>query len=184
MNHDTWRDPNDVDVMYASTYAIDEKRFTMLFRLHTPTFDRAATVALLKELMWHVAGRGGGDEGRQAKGGDKENLTIEGGEKPQQQISAASQNNTDKEANGCIGPQCLIDVNEEADLFIDQLDVCDFNPKTNQAQTNGPACPPGCSYIKSYSTSCIENSKIGLLSVTNKCEPTNRAPPSNYLCRI
>ncbi|WJX62355.1 hypothetical protein P8452_47357 [Trifolium repens] len=71
MNCDTWRDPNDVDVMHASTYAVDEKRFTVFLRLHTSTFDHAVTVALLKELMWLVAGRGGGDDRGEAKGDDK-----------------------------------------------------------------------------------------------------------------
>ncbi|MCI60870.1 hypothetical protein A2U01_0082126, partial [Trifolium medium] len=48
MNRDTWRDPNDVDVMYI-----------------------LALVALLKELVWLVTGRGGGDDGGEVKGGDK-----------------------------------------------------------------------------------------------------------------
>ncbi|MCI83143.1 hypothetical protein A2U01_0104418, partial [Trifolium medium] len=52
----TWRDPNDVDVMYTSTYAIDEKRFTVFLQLHTQVFDRAAVVALLKELLRLVTG--------------------------------------------------------------------------------------------------------------------------------
>ncbi|WJX62356.1 hypothetical protein P8452_47358 [Trifolium repens] len=76
MNCDTWRDPNDVDVMHASTYAVDEKRFTVFLRLHTSTFDHAATVALLKELMWLVAGRGGGDDRGEAKDDDKVNLIV------------------------------------------------------------------------------------------------------------
>jgi hypothetical protein len=76
MNRDTWRDPNDVDVMHASTYAVDEKRFTVFLRLHTSTFDHAATVALLKELMWLVAGRGGGDDRGETKGDDKMNLVV------------------------------------------------------------------------------------------------------------
>ncbi|MCI60272.1 condensation domain protein, partial [Trifolium medium] len=59
MNRDTWRDPNDVDVMYATTYAIDEKWFAVFLRLHTSAFDRAAAVALLKELMRLVAGSRG-----------------------------------------------------------------------------------------------------------------------------
>jgi hypothetical protein len=77
MNRDTWRDTNDVDVMYASTYAIDEKRFALFLRLHTSVCDRAAAVALLNELLRLVA-RGGGDDGGEAKGsGDKVNLAIE-----------------------------------------------------------------------------------------------------------
>jgi hypothetical protein len=53
----------------------------VFLRLHTPAFDRAISVALLKELMRLVAGRVGGDEGGEAKGGDKVNLVIEGGDK-------------------------------------------------------------------------------------------------------
>jgi hypothetical protein len=30
MNHDTWRDPNDIYVMYTSTYTIDNKYFRFL----------------------------------------------------------------------------------------------------------------------------------------------------------
>jgi hypothetical protein len=78
MNRDTWRDTNDVDVMYATTYAIDEKRFALFLRLHTSVCDRAAAVALLNELLRLVAGRGGGDDGGEVKGsGDKVNLAIE-----------------------------------------------------------------------------------------------------------
>ncbi|MCI72292.1 hypothetical protein A2U01_0093555, partial [Trifolium medium] len=57
--------------MYASMYLIDEKRFAVFLRYHTSAFDRAAAVALLKELLQHVAGRGGGDDGGEAKDGDK-----------------------------------------------------------------------------------------------------------------
>jgi hypothetical protein len=41
----------------ASTYAIDEKRFAVILRLHTSAFDHATTMTLLKELMRLVAGR-------------------------------------------------------------------------------------------------------------------------------
>ncbi|MCI55676.1 hypothetical protein A2U01_0076927, partial [Trifolium medium] len=44
-------------------------------------FDRAAVVALLKELLLLVAGRGGSDDGGEVKGGDKVNLASEGGGK-------------------------------------------------------------------------------------------------------
>lgn len=74
MNRDTWRDPKegDADVMYASSYTISEERFAVFLRLHTSSCDRAAAVALLKELLRLVAGRNGGD-GREAK----VNLAIE-----------------------------------------------------------------------------------------------------------
>jgi hypothetical protein len=48
--------------------------------LHTSTFDRAAAVALLKELMRLIVGRGGSDDRGETKGGDKMNLVIDGGE--------------------------------------------------------------------------------------------------------
>jgi hypothetical protein len=38
-------------------------------------------VVLLKELLWLIAGRGGNDDDREAKGGDKVNLVFEGGNK-------------------------------------------------------------------------------------------------------
>lgn len=77
MNRDTWRDPEDgdADVMYASTYAISDKRFALFLRLHTSACDRAAAVSLLKELLRLVAGRGGGDGGDVKD--DKVNLAIE-----------------------------------------------------------------------------------------------------------
>jgi hypothetical protein len=42
---------------------------------------------------------------------------------PHQHIFAASQNNTDEVANGCIGLQCRVAIEEEADLFMDQWAV-------------------------------------------------------------
>jgi hypothetical protein len=38
-------------------YAIDKKYFAVFFQLHTLAFDRAATMPLLKELLWLVDGR-------------------------------------------------------------------------------------------------------------------------------
>jgi hypothetical protein len=77
-DNDTRRDSNDVDidVMYASTYAIDEKLLAVFLRLHTSACDHAAAVALLKELLQLVAGRGGGGDGGGVKE-DKVNLAIE-----------------------------------------------------------------------------------------------------------
>lgn len=69
MNSDTWRDPNagDTDVMYASTYEISHERIAVFLRLHTSVCDRAAAVALLKELLRLVAGGGDGGEVREEK---------------------------------------------------------------------------------------------------------------------
>ncbi|WJX56974.1 hypothetical protein P8452_42580 [Trifolium repens] len=76
MNCDTWRDPNDVDVMHASTYVIDEKRFTVFLWLHTSTFDHAAAVTLLKELIWLVAVRDGDMVNLVNESGDMVNLVV------------------------------------------------------------------------------------------------------------
>ena len=64
MNTNTWHDPSggDADVMYASTYAInDEQRFAVFLRLHTAACDRAAAAALQGELLRRL--RDGGDGG-------------------------------------------------------------------------------------------------------------------------
>ncbi|KAK7345321.1 hypothetical protein VNO77_15923 [Canavalia gladiata] len=63
MNRDTWRDPtaDDTDVLYSSMYTISDDRFAVFLRLHTSACDRAAAVALLKELLRRVGGGGGGD---------------------------------------------------------------------------------------------------------------------------
>jgi hypothetical protein len=55
-------------------YAIDEKYFAVFFQLHTLAFDRAATMSLLKELLWLVDGRCDRDNGGEGKVGDKVNL--------------------------------------------------------------------------------------------------------------
>jgi hypothetical protein len=57
------------------------KNISLFFsQLHTLAFDRAATMPLLKELLWLIAGRGDNDNGGEGKVGDKVNLVIEGGE--------------------------------------------------------------------------------------------------------
>jgi hypothetical protein len=62
-------------------YTIDEKWFAVFLWLYTSTFDRAAVVALLKELLRVVARRDGDVDKGKAKGGDKVNFVIEGGDK-------------------------------------------------------------------------------------------------------
>ncbi|OIW12177.1 hypothetical protein TanjilG_28585 [Lupinus angustifolius] len=76
MNRNAWRDIGnaDSDVIYASAYEISNERFAVFIRIHTAACDRAAAVALLREMMRRVSG--GGDGGR----GEKEeemNLAIE-----------------------------------------------------------------------------------------------------------
>ncbi|CAJ1969529.1 unnamed protein product [Sphenostylis stenocarpa] len=58
MNHDTWRDYalRDLDVLHASVYNVACDRFTVFLRLHTAACDRAAAVALLRELLCLFAG--------------------------------------------------------------------------------------------------------------------------------
>lgn len=64
MNRNTWRDPSggDPDVLYASAYEISERRFAVFLRLHTAACDRAAAVALLREILRRVGGGGGGEK--------------------------------------------------------------------------------------------------------------------------
>ncbi|XP_057423026.1 uncharacterized protein LOC130716971 [Lotus japonicus] len=77
MNDDTWRDPSagDTDVMYATSYAISSNRFAVFLRLHTSACDRAAAVAVLKELLRLVGG--GGDGGGEMREEEGVNLPIE-----------------------------------------------------------------------------------------------------------
>jgi hypothetical protein len=51
------------------------KNISLFFsQLHTLAFDRAATMSLLKELLWLVDGRCDRDNGGEGKVGDKVNL--------------------------------------------------------------------------------------------------------------
>lgn len=47
----------DADVFHASVYTISDSQWAGFLRLHTSACDRAAAVALLKELLGRVAGR-------------------------------------------------------------------------------------------------------------------------------
>ncbi|TKY53109.1 hypothetical protein E2542_SST24632 [Spatholobus suberectus] len=75
MNRDTWRDPTagDADVLHATTYTVAPDRFAVFLRLHTAACDRAAAVALLKELLRLV----GGGSGEEAAEEEKVNSAIE-----------------------------------------------------------------------------------------------------------
>lgn len=82
MNLNTWQnlDPSlesDTDVMYASTYAISESRWVLVLRLHTAACDRAAAVAVLKELLGELKSTGGGGAERELKGDGEVSLGIE-----------------------------------------------------------------------------------------------------------
>jgi hypothetical protein len=50
-------------------YICREQGFAVFLRLHTSDFDRAISVALLKELLRLVAGRCGSDDGGEANCG-------------------------------------------------------------------------------------------------------------------
>ncbi|PNX60301.1 hypothetical protein L195_g051856 [Trifolium pratense] len=109
----------------------------------------------------------------------------------QQQISAASQNNTDQEANECIGLQCLIDIDVEADLFMDQLaagssrmlGVAHKPPVVKPTSSPAKAACPAGKVL--YQTSCIRTNKLGITNMaTKKCDPFNRVGSTpTYPCR-
>ncbi|KAK7268015.1 hypothetical protein RIF29_20697 [Crotalaria pallida] len=73
MNRNTWRDlsGDGSDVIYASAYEISDERFAVFLRLHTAACDRAAAVALLREILVRV----GGGEGKTEEG--MMNMAIE-----------------------------------------------------------------------------------------------------------
>ncbi|XP_027365628.1 uncharacterized protein LOC113872340 [Abrus precatorius] len=75
MNSDTWSDPTagDTNILYASTYTISHDRFAVFLRLHTSACDRAAAVALLKELLRRVGENAVEDETKD----EKVNLAME-----------------------------------------------------------------------------------------------------------
>ncbi|KAM0992872.1 hypothetical protein TB2_008432 [Malus domestica] len=82
MNLNPWQnlDPSvesDTDVIYASTYAISESRWVLVLRLHTSACDRAAAVAVLKELLGELKSTGGGGAERELKGDGEVSLGIE-----------------------------------------------------------------------------------------------------------
>ncbi|XP_004303543.1 PREDICTED: uncharacterized protein LOC101300265 [Fragaria vesca subsp. vesca] len=74
LNLNTWRNPHppsadaDTDVFFASTYGLSESRWALVLRLHTSACDRAAAVALLKELLGSVGGGGGTEMEIKGKG--------------------------------------------------------------------------------------------------------------------
>ncbi|CAL0317033.1 unnamed protein product [Lupinus luteus] len=76
MNRNTWRDLGDADsdVIYASAYEISDERFAVFIRTHTGACDRAAAVALLREMMRRVSGGGDGGRGEEE---EEMNLAIE-----------------------------------------------------------------------------------------------------------
>lgn len=91
---------------------------------------------------------------------------------PYQHISAESLNNTDQGINGCIGLNCLIVEDDEADLFMGQLGSIPplkFNTDATRDRDKNSACPSAAS---GRYTSCLNPAQ---LMVT--CERTNRAYP-------
>ncbi|KAI4300498.1 hypothetical protein L6164_033869 [Bauhinia variegata] len=81
MNRNTWRTPSDAlptdtDVFDVSVYKISDQQWGVFLRLHTSACDRAAAVALLRELLELVGGRV--KEGKEAEMGfgDKKNINL------------------------------------------------------------------------------------------------------------
>ncbi|XP_054804232.1 uncharacterized protein LOC129307321 [Prosopis cineraria] len=81
LNRNSWRDhsgsmPADADVFHASLYAVSDCQWAVFFRLHTSACDRAAAVALLKELLEQVGGRVKEGKGTKMELGRKEKIRL------------------------------------------------------------------------------------------------------------
>ncbi|KAL9318956.1 hypothetical protein ACSQ67_015473 [Phaseolus vulgaris] len=74
LNDKTWCDyaPRNLDVLYASVYTLAHDRVAVFLRLHTAACDRAAAVALLRELLHLFSGAGTAEIGE-----EKVSLAIE-----------------------------------------------------------------------------------------------------------
>ncbi|GAU41890.1 hypothetical protein TSUD_170010 [Trifolium subterraneum] len=86
-------------------------------------------------------------------------------------ILSASHNNTDEEANGCTGLQCRVVVDDEANLFMDQLAAVrssrmlagNNNQVTRRtSDRNNPTCSSGGSYT---SSSCLGSKQVSHCNV-------------------
>ncbi|MCI17151.1 hypothetical protein A2U01_0038298, partial [Trifolium medium] len=77
---------------------------------------------------------------------------------PHKHILAASQNNTDEGANGCIGLQCQIVVDDEADLFIEYQQATGSSRML--AGVPKPVTPPTSNGNKQASGNCNEPDKL------------------------
>ncbi|CAI8591946.1 unnamed protein product [Vicia faba] len=93
-----------------------------------------------------------------------------------QNISAASPNNTDDGATRCIGLRCLsIFINDEADLFMDQLAKSKGNPNimnTMVASKLSFSCGPNKYYLGS---SCVKNPSPQYIKLNGRCDRKYRA---------
>ncbi|XP_011077851.1 uncharacterized protein LOC105161749 [Sesamum indicum] len=71
LNTNSWQNPDpssDTDVFFASLYTLEKSKWVLALRLHTSACDRAAALALLRELMGLVGeGEGEGVETEQGK---------------------------------------------------------------------------------------------------------------------
>ncbi|KAI5432369.1 hypothetical protein KIW84_036202 [Lathyrus oleraceus] len=99
---------------------------------------------------------------------------------PHQNISAASQNNSDEVAIiGCIGPHCLnYFVDDQADLIMDQLAKSNGNPNIRKSLAEDKL-PFSCGPNKHYGgSSCVDNPSPQYLNakVTGRCDPKYRDP--------
>ncbi|KAL0333492.1 UNVERIFIED_CONTAM: hypothetical protein Sangu_1505400 [Sesamum angustifolium] len=69
LNRNSWQNPDpssDTDVFFASLYTLEKSKWVLALRLHTSACDRAAALALLRELMGLV-GEGEGVETEHGK---------------------------------------------------------------------------------------------------------------------
>ncbi|XP_017977729.1 PREDICTED: uncharacterized protein LOC18598266 [Theobroma cacao] len=79
LNRNSWNLPDgdqaDRDVFFVSLYTLSETRWVVVFRLHTSACDRAAAVALLKELL-ELVGGGRSKVEEIAKGNDEQEVEL------------------------------------------------------------------------------------------------------------
>jgi len=92
-------------------------------------------------------------------------------------LAEASQNNTDEGANGCIGLHCLIAVDDEADLFMNQLRNSKVLNIANALAAD--KLPFNCGINKHYTgSSCVDKVSPQYMDMkfTGRCSKLNRDP--------
>ncbi|KAK4432575.1 hypothetical protein Salat_1019700 [Sesamum alatum] len=78
LNTNSWQNPDpssDTDVFFASLYTLEKSKWVLALRLHTSVCDRAAALALLKELLGLV-GKGEEEEGVEAEQGKEMEVSL------------------------------------------------------------------------------------------------------------
>ncbi|PON82870.1 GATA zinc finger protein [Trema orientale] len=79
LNRNSWRDPDDADVFFASLYSLSEAQWALVLRFHTAVCDRTAAAALLRGLLSEMGGEcdGGGGAKRELGENGEGSLGIE-----------------------------------------------------------------------------------------------------------